>query len=99
MKPEALPMHGLQKFGDRQWLSGNVRLASAADSQHALELMREDFDEARQRLHPAVENVLRALASGQLVMAFHQATDQFDVTRLDHRLQIHRSQIASLLGG
>src|SRR5437870_1171518 len=72
------------RHGNR--LTWNMRLASGADTQHSLEFVAEDFDEARQRLHAVRENVLCALAPGQLGVAFEQAAGEFYVTRFDDRL-------------
>ncbi len=73
MKPVVLPMlhlllllAGSAMNSDGDGLARDVGLLAAGHSQHALEFVRENFDEARRHLVPVVENPFGAAAGSQL---------------------------------
>ena len=73
-------------------------MLAAAHAQHALEFVREDFDEARSRFLPVVEKPFRARAPGQFEVPHDQCLHHLDVVRIEQGLQIHRVEVAALLG-
>src|SRR5438552_6309169 len=99
MNPVVLPMlHLLCRLQDGDGLAWDIRLLSAADSQHSLELMWENLDEARNHLLPVVENPPGAAAAGQIQVARDQISDELHVLLIEQRFEIDRVQIAALLG-
>src|ERR1700722_7156481 len=109
MNPVGLPMlHliawrglGMGKFrlhqhSDRRL--GDVGLLAASDSEYALELVRENFDEARGGIAPIVENRLGARAGSQYQVTGDQVADDLDILRIEQWLKINRIKIAALLG-
>src|ERR1700676_3190262 len=79
-------------------LAGNAVMMAAARSQHPLQFVGKDFDEARQHFRPILENPFRAGTACQLEVARNQISYDLRILRAFNRLQIDRSQIASLLG-
>ena len=85
MKPVVLPMlHllvlcllGMRKNSDR--FARYIGLRAAADSQHSLEFVRENFDEPRDQLVPVVENPLSAAAARQFSVTRDQVSDDLDI--------------------
>src|SRR5438876_5727290 len=100
MNPVFLPMMHLLFYCDRnrQWSTRNILLLRTADSQYTLELVRENFDEARQHFEPAVENALGAATARQFMMAADQLVQEFNIFWLDDRFEINHRKIAALLG-
>src|SRR5258707_6615692 len=79
-------------------LQRNLRQLLAAQSEHTFVLMRKNFDEAVQHVRPVRKNPRSAAAASQFQVARDQAVNQFDIARLDHRLEVHRSNVAALRG-
>src|SRR4051794_3241960 len=98
MNPVVLPMLHLLRVGeDGDRFARNIRSIAAADAQHALEFVRENFDETRHRFLPIVEEPLGSRTPGQLEMAYDQSLHHLCVVRVKQRLQIDGFEIAALL--
>jgi len=80
----------------RQRLARNTRLAAAAHSQHSLEFVREDLDEAGKHFGPVIENPLGAAASGKFQMTGDEISYDLRILRAFYRFKVDRAQIASL---
>ena len=91
-------LHLLGQGNCRQRLAGNVWLACALDAEHALEFVREHFDEPRQHLRPIVENHPRPWAAGQFGVAGDEIANKSSCLALNDWLKIHRREVAALLG-
>ena len=93
MKPVVLPMlHllGLHRLGFRDdglGLIRNVGLLAARHPEHALEFVREHFDEARDGILPVVENPLGTAAAGQFHVARDKIADDLHVLTLRAKAQ------------
>src|SRR4051794_27881738 len=99
MNPVVLPMLHLLRVGeDGDRFARNIRSIAAADAQHALEFVRENFDETRHRFLPIVEQPLGSRTPRQLEMAYDQSLHHLYVVRVKQRLEIDRFEIAALLG-
>src|SRR5579884_1686603 len=98
MNPEALPMQRLHQLRHRHRLPRNVLIPASGHAQNSLEFVRENFDKARQTFRPVLEDVLRPLAAGEFEMLLDQPANELHITRLDHRFEIYRGKVASLLG-
>ena len=70
----------------------------ALDTEDALVLVREDFDEERLRVGPVLENPRGARAAGQVAMAREQGVDFLDVVGVDQWLEIHAGLVAAARG-
>src|ERR1700721_2391875 len=104
MKPVVLPMlnllflclFGMRKNNDPfAWYIG---LRAAADSQHSLEFVRENFDEPGDQLVPVVENPLSAAAARQFSVTRDQVSNDLDILAVEQRLEIDRVEIAAFFG-
>src|SRR3954454_9871278 len=99
MNPVVLPMLHLLCVGeDGDRFARNISSIAAADAQHALEFMREDFDETWNRFLPIVEEPLGSRTPRQLEMAYDQSLHHLCVVRVKQSLEIDRFEIAALLG-
>src|SRR5579864_4971993 len=99
MKPVVLPMlHLLCGLHHGDGLAWDICLLTAADSQHSLEFVREDLDEARNHILPIVEYPLCAAAAGQIQVARDQISDELHILLIEDRFEIDGVQIAALLG-
>ncbi len=72
-------LHLLCTGEDFERRTRDVSLLATPHSEHALEFMREYFDEARSRILPIVEDPLRPAAAGQFRMACNQVADDLYV--------------------
>ncbi len=73
-------------------------MLAAHHSQHSLELVREDFDEARGHIVPVVENRLGAPAGRQLQVRQQEISDDHHIRLVEQGLQIDGIEITPLLG-
>ena len=73
-------------------------MLAARHSQHSLELVREDLDEARGHIVPVVENPLGTAAGRQLQVRQQEISDDYHIRLVEQGLQIDGIEITPLLG-
>src|SRR5579863_8614686 len=94
-------LQGRQRiFRNENWSHGlrRSRLRPARNTEDALVLMLENFEEIRLRLVPVFENPGCARAAGQIPMTCDEIKNELKVAWIAERFQIHRLQIAALRG-
>src|ERR1035438_4336135 len=71
-------------------------MLAARHSQHALEFVWKDFNEAPVHFVPVVENPLRSTAAGQFHVPGNEISKDLHILSFQQRLEIDRIQIAAL---
>ncbi len=70
----------------------------ALNTENALVLVREDFDEERLCVSPVFQNPRGARAAGQVAMTGQERANYFNVGEIDERLEIDASLVAATRG-
>src|SRR5580658_6166931 len=75
-----------------------VEAFGARVSEYTLVLVREDFDEARLRVGPVLQNPCCAGAASQITMAFKQAAYAVNISTVNKWLKIDAGLVAATRG-
>src|SRR3954449_3884428 len=99
MKPVVLPMLHLLRAGqNRNAFIRNIRLLSSSNAEHALEFVREDFDETRDSFVPVVQYPFAPRAASQFHVPADQVENDVQILRLSESFEVHGFKIAALVG-